>query len=70
MKSEVMVEVSEGDGQVARACRGLKTKTWILGGVAADSALPIALRHLSLKHSLSAVVVNFQHRILNEFLNS
>ena len=49
MKSEVVVEVSEGDGQVARACEdgGVKAKTWIPGGVAADQVLPLALRHLS-----------------------
>ena len=53
MKSEVIVEASEGDGQVARACedRGLKAQTWISGGVAVDHALPLALRQLVSKTS-------------------
>ena len=48
----------------------MKTKTLIPGGVAADQALPLALRHLSHKHSLLPVIINFQHRIPNELLNS
>ena len=72
MKSEVMVEVSEGDGQIARAREDgcLKAKTWNPGGVAADQALPLVLRHLLIKKSLSAVIVNFEQRLPNEFLNS
>ena len=66
------MEVSEGDGQVARACedRGCKAKTWIPGGVAADQALPLALRHLSQKQRLSAVIINFQQRIPDMCLDS
>ena len=41
MKSDVIVKVSERNGQVAQACddRGFKVKTWIPGGIASDHAL-------------------------------
>ena len=72
MKSAVVVEVSEGDGQGARACedRGCKAKAWIPGGVAADHALHLALRHLFQKQRLSAVFINFQLRMPDKFLDS
>ena len=59
------MEVSEGDGQVARVCedRGFKAKMWVLDGVAADQALPLAMRHLSQKQRLLAGSMNFQQRI-------
>ena len=72
MKSEVMVKVSEGNGQVARACEdgGFEVQTWIPGGVAGDHALTLALRHLSQKQRLFAVIVNFQEGILDELVDS
>ena len=41
VKGEVVVEVSDGHGQVARACedRGFKAKTWVPDGFAAAQAL-------------------------------
>ena len=44
-KSEVMVEISRLL-ELAKT-EALKAKTWIPGGVVADQALPLALRHLS-----------------------
>ena len=72
LKGEVVVEVSEGYGQVARACedRGFKAKTWVPDGFAAAQALLLALRHLVRKQRQQEVVINFQHRILVELLNS
>ena len=37
VKGEVVVEIGEGHGQVARACedRGLEAKTWLPGGIVA-----------------------------------
>ena len=67
-----MVEVSDGRGQVARACedRGFKHKTWVRDGFAAAQALPLALRHHVRKQRLLAVVINFQQSIPVEVLNS
>ena len=58
--------------RVARACedRGLKAKTWVPDGFATAQALLLTLRHLVRKQRQQAVVINFQHRILVELLNS
>ena len=72
LKGDVVVEVSEGNGQVARACedRGFKAKTWVPDGFAAAQALLLALRHFVRKQRLLAVIINFQQRIPVELLNS
>ena len=72
VKGEVMVEVSDGQGQVARACedRGFKTKTWVIEGLSSAQALPLALRHLSQNGRLLAVIIKFQSRIPHEFVGS
>ena len=56
VKGEVMVEVRDGQGQVARACedRGFKAKAWVIEGLSSAQALPLALRHLSRTERLSA----------------
>ena len=70
VKGALMVEVSDGQGQVARACedRGFKAKTWVIEGLSSSQAPPLALRHLSKKGRLLAVIIKFQSRIPHEFV--
>ena len=58
VKGEVMVEVSDGQGQAARACeeKGFKAKTWVIEGLSGAQALLLALHHLSRRARLSAVI--------------
>ena len=58
VKGEVMMEVSDGQGQAARACeeKGFKAKTWVIGGLSGAQALLLALHHLSRRARLSAVL--------------
>ena len=59
-----VVDVSEGHGEIARACedRGFKAKTWVPGGLAAAKALLRALQHLLRKQRLLAAVISFQQQ--------
>ena len=61
VKGEVKVEVSDGQGQAARACeeKGFKAKTWVIEGLSGAQALLLPLHHLSRRARQSAVIIRW-----------